>query len=200
MDCRVATSADIDAGTSTIELAFRDDPVWAALARSDGGTGHLHEYWRLYVEGAVEDSTAFMTSDASAVAVWVGPGAVEMSDERETALAELVAAELEPEAAQLIAELGDRFEAAHTATVPHAYLSLLATHPEHRGHGIGQQLLAENLARWDARGLACYLESTNPENDHRYARAGFRPVGQFIAPMNGAPVTTMWRDPRPAHG
>jgi hypothetical protein len=32
-------------------------------------------------------------------------------------------------------------------------------------------------------------------NDHRYARAGFRPVGSFRAVIDDAQVTTMWRDP-----
>lgn len=198
MHSRPATTDDIDAVTTTIELAFRADPVWGpALGRPDGSTKHLHDYWRLYVEGAVENGTAFLTSDASAAAVWVPPGAIELTDSRQAALSELVASNLEPDAAALLVELWARFTQAHAREDPHAYLSLLATHPEHRGRGIGQELLAENLEMWDAQGLACYLESTNPANDHRYARAGFVPVGAFVAPLNSAPVTTMWRDARP---
>jgi GNAT superfamily N-acetyltransferase len=74
------------------------------------------------------------------------------------------------------------------------YLSLLATHPDHRGQGIGQRLLAENLAEFDAVGLPAYLESTNPANDHRYERAGFRTLGGFRAVIDDAAVSTMWRD------
>jgi predicted GNAT family acetyltransferase len=74
------------------------------------------------------------------------------------------------------------------------YLSLLATHPDHRGRGIGQALLAETLARFDEQGIPSYLESTNPANDHRYRRAGFRPVGGFRSVVDGVVVTTMWRD------
>lgn len=54
-------------------------------------------------------------------------------------------------------------------------------------------LLAANLRDWDERGVPTYLESTNPANDHRYVRAGFRPVGGFVAVRDGAPITTMWR-------
>jgi GNAT superfamily N-acetyltransferase len=68
----------------------------------------------------------------------------------------------------------ERFSDNHPRDEPHAYLSLLATHPDHRGRGIGQMLLAEDLARLDVDGLAAYLESTNPGNDHRYERAGER--------------------------
>jgi GNAT superfamily N-acetyltransferase len=75
----------------------------------------------------------------------------------------------------------------------HAYLSLLATHPERRGRGIGQALLAEDLAHWDAHGAPTYLESTNPANDHRYARLGFQPDGGFRAVRDDAWVSAMWR-------
>jgi hypothetical protein len=39
-----------------------------------------------------------------------------------------------------------------------------------------------------------YLESTNPGNDHRYMRAGFRPIGGFRAVRDDAPISAMWRD------
>ena len=90
-------------------------------------------------------------------------------------------------------ELYERFEATHPRVEPHAYLSLLATHPEHRGRGIGQALLADHLADWDRLGVPAYLESTNPANDHRYERLGFRRVGGFTAVRDDAPITTMWR-------
>jgi GNAT superfamily N-acetyltransferase len=94
-----------------------------------------------------------------------------------------------------MAELYERFEANHPTSPEHAYLSLLATHPDHRGHGFGQQLLAANLAAWDRLAVPAYLESTNPANDHRYERAGFRRAGGFRAVRDDAPITTMWRDP-----
>jgi len=98
--------------------------------------------------------------------------------------------------AERLAELYERFEANHPQHEEHAYLSLLATHPDHRGRGIGQRLLGENLEIWDRAGVPCYLESTNPANDHRYERAGFRRLGGFTAVLDGAPVTTMWRPVR----
>jgi len=75
-----------------------------------------------------------------------------------------------------------------------ADLSLLATHPDHRGRGVGQALLAANLASWDRAGVPSYLESTNPANDHRYARAGFRSIGGFETVVDGAWVNAMWRN------
>jgi len=88
-----------------------------------------------------------------------------------------------------------RFEEAQPRTEPHFYLSLLGTHDDHRGKGIGMALLEENLARIDAEHMPAYLESTNPANLARYGRVGFVPIGEFSAP-GGPTATTMWRDAR----
>jgi hypothetical protein len=55
----------------------------------------------------------------------------------------------------------ERFETHHPHDRPHHYLSLLGTHPEHRGQGKGMALLAENLAQLDELGMPAYLESSN---------------------------------------
>jgi hypothetical protein len=62
-----------------------------------------------------------------------------------------------------------------------------------RGRGIGQALLEANLAEWNELDVPTYLESTNPANDHRYERLGFRRVGRFTSVHDDAPITTMWR-------
>lgn len=192
-----ATLADVELVTETLTLAFLRDPVWSvALARPDGSTDHHEAYWRLYVEGALRYSTVFMTQDGSAVSVWIPPGGTELSDAGEEAVERLVDATLEPAAVHAMSELWDRFDANHPRDEPHAYLSLLATHPKHQGRGLGQRLLAQDLERWDAAGAPTYLESTNPGNDHRYERAGFGRVGGIRAVLDDAPISTMWRPSR----
>jgi GNAT superfamily N-acetyltransferase len=196
-----ATPDDIDPVTATLTLAFVQDPVWGvALGRPDGSTDHHAAFWRLYVEGALRYSTVFMTENASAVSVWIPPGGTELSNAGEEALERLVKATLEPSAAAALHELWQRFNSNHPRGEPHAYLSLLATHPDHRGRGVGQRLLAADLARWDADDVPAYLESTNPANDHRYERAGFGRIGGFRAVLDDAPISTMWRRARASTG
>ncbi len=92
-------------------------------------------------------------------------------------------------------ELFDRFEANHPPEPTFAYLSLLATHPHHAGRGLGQRLLAENLAHFDGLGLPAYLESTNLRNVPLYERHGFEIVGTIQA--GGSPtITPMLRKSR----
>ena len=57
-------------------------------------------------------------------------------------------------------------------------------------------MLAENLERIDGEGMPAYLESSNPANNHRYERLGFRAIGEFHPPGGNTPVTTIWRNAR----
>jgi ribosomal protein S18 acetylase RimI-like enzyme len=92
-------------------------------------------------------------------------------------------------------QLLERFEASHPRDDPHYYLSLLGTAERHRGRGLGMALLGDNLRRIDEDGKPAYLESSNPANNRRYERAGFRLTGEFKTPDDARTVATMWREP-----
>ena len=193
MVVRRALNRDVAAATETIALAFADDPVWSvALARPDGRTDHVRPYWRRFVESAQEQGGLWVM-DAAAVSVWIPPDGEELAEPGIATLERFNLESLGVERAREIHDLYQRFEASHPRAEAHAYLSLLATHPDQRGRGHGQALLRENLVRWDGDGVPAYLESTNPANDHRYERAAFRRVGGFRAVIDDAPITTMWR-------
>jgi GNAT superfamily N-acetyltransferase len=144
--------------------------------------------WR----GALRYPDTWLTSGGEATAVWIPPGGTEMTPGQEQRLAD-PAAGLLGQAAGDCLELVSRFEAAHPPAEPHYYLTLLGTHPDHRGKGIGMRLLAHNLDLVDAAHMPAYLESTN---NRRYASAGFEPHGEFCYPGGGPVVTTMWRPAR----
>lgn len=196
-DIRVARPDDTDGIVDTVTLAFLGDPVWApALARDDGATDHLRPYWRLFIETAVGYGSVFVGPDASTVSVWIPPGQPEISPDRLAAAQALVENTLDPARVAAMFELWDRFDESHPSAEPHAYLSLLARHPDVTGRGLGQTHLAAALTRWDADGLPTYLESTNPANNHRYERQGYARVGSFESVLDGAPVAMMWREAR----
>lgn len=191
---RVAASADVDLATRIIALAFADDPVWGpALARPDGSVAHHSEFWRRFIEGALPHGMVYIDDDDAAIALWIPPGEEEMTDAQVEQLRALVERELDADAQERMFALWDRFDENHAQDEPHAYLSLLATHPDHRGQGIAQAMVRETLAGLDARGVPAYLESTNPANDHRYERLGFTKVGAFEGFVPGSVVSTMWR-------
>jgi len=196
LEARRASLADCEVVTSITTLAFADDPLWSrAMARPNGSTEHHARFWRLFVEGALRYPWVWLTADGEATSIWIPPSGTEMSDEQENQLSEL-ANECLGSAADTYLELLTRFDTAHPRDEPHYYLSLLGTHPDHRGKGIGMALLEHDLALIDDDGLPAYLESSNPANNHRYADVGFEAVGEFSYPGGGPIVTTMWRPAR----
>jgi GNAT superfamily N-acetyltransferase len=194
MDVHPVTAGEVDAASDTIGQAFRGDPVWSvALAVGDRTDAELRSFWRFYVEGARRHDTAYAGVDARTVSVWIPPGENELTEEEEREATRLVERMMTPSQATAMSELWGRFDQHRPHDEPHAYLSLLATHPDRAGHGYGMAHLAADLERWDDAGIPTYLESTNPRNDSRYAGQGYAPIGQFEAVLDRAVVTTMWR-------
>lgn len=193
---RPATTADLDAVTETISLAFHDDPTWSwAFPDASRRQEQYAVFWRLMVLGALRYPWVLMTEGCEAASVWIPPGGTELAEEDDERFGAVVE-ELVGAHAPSVIELCDRFDAAHPPEPPHYYLSLLGTHPAHAGRGIGMALLANNISRIDAEGMPAYLESSNPGNNHRYARLGFEVTGEFFPPGSDVPITTMWREAR----
>jgi GNAT superfamily N-acetyltransferase len=146
----------------------------------------------LFVAGSVEHRWVWTTPRYEAVSLWIPPGCPELAEPHAERLEPLLDELLGPRSALLV-EVFDRFETAHLRDQEHFYLSILGTHPDHRGRGLGMRLLAENLALIDTVGAPAYLESSNPVNLGRYQSVGFEKHGEFALPQDGPSVTTMWR-------
>jgi GNAT superfamily N-acetyltransferase len=190
---RVATARDLDGLTTTVSAAFFDDPLWS-WAFPD--RSRLAPWWRFLIASALRYPCVWVAGPIAAASVWIPPGGIELTKEEDDRVEPLLV-ELVGSRAPAVMDLIGRFEASHPRDEPHYYLSLLGTHPEHRGRGLGMALLAHNLSQIDAEGLPAYLESSNPENDERYERLGFVKVGAFSTPDDAHTVATMWREPRP---
>lgn len=76
---------------------------------------------------------------------------------------------------------------------PHWYLLILGVEPERQGQGIGSALIAPNLARADAEGLPCYLETAKEPNVMFYRRHGFEVRDEENIPGGGPKVWMMVR-------
>lgn len=189
---RVASESDLDQVTKTLWYAFRDDPLWS-WAFPD--RAELEVWWRLFIKSALRYPWVWIAGDCAAASVWIPPDGSELTDDEEARVESLLD-DLVGRRASEVMELLERFEASHPRDRPHYYLSLLGTHPDYRGRGLGMTLLADNLARIDEEGMPAYLESSNPDNDRRYERLGFDRMGEFSTPDGSHSVTTMWRQPR----
>jgi ribosomal protein S18 acetylase RimI-like enzyme len=196
---RVATGDDLDAVGGTLALAFEHDPLWGWAfeeAERERKLAALAEVFGFFAAAALDLGWVRVTDGVEAVALWIPPGAPEMTPADEERLPGVIASACGPESAARVSELLDAFEHNHPHEPPHFYLSLLATHPDHAGHGHGVGLVAACLAEIDAGDppTAAFLESSNPANLPRYERLGFRPTREveLIAGLSG---TQMWRGP-----
>jgi GNAT superfamily N-acetyltransferase len=187
-----ATESEVSQVTDVVSEAFLDDPTWSwafpdPVAR--------RQWWMFCIREALRYPWTFKTAGYETVSVWIPPDGTELSPDAELG----VPARLEDlvgSRATDVDELLDRFGRAHPRHEPHYYLSLLGTARKHRGRGLGMALLEENLARIDAEHMPTYLESSNPNNNHRYESVGFVAVSSFQAPGDGPVVTGMWRSRR----
>ncbi|PBC67647.1 acetyltransferase (GNAT) family protein [Streptomyces sp. TLI_235] len=192
---RVAKPADVDAVVGILTAAFFDDPVWGPIfpdrtRRAEQAAA----MWRLYVTSALRYPWMFLTEGLEAMALWIPPGGTELTDAETAGLGDFLTEVAGPQVSADIVRICDQLEEAHPDE-PHFYLTLLATHPDHRGRGLGMGLVATVLNQVDALGAPAYLESTNPTNLPRYERAGFVPR-ERITTDAGPVVATMWRPAR----
>ncbi|HSD25186.1 MAG TPA: GNAT family N-acetyltransferase [Solirubrobacterales bacterium] len=189
------TAATANQVTELFALAFHDDPTWSwAFPDRERRLEQHRVWWGLHVRSALRHGWVWMTEDGGAASLWIPPGEPELSAKEEARVVPLLRELLGPHSKDVLTLL-DRFESNHPSGEPHYYLSLLGTHPDHRGRGKGIGLLAANLARIDELGLPAYLESSNRGNDHRYEQLGFVQVGEFAAPGGEPTIACMWRDP-----
>jgi len=191
MEPRVATADDIEGIARVLTSAFREDPFWGWSF--PGGRG-VEDWWRFFARNSIRYPWTWIAGDFEAVAIWVPPGGVETTEEEEREVEPLLRRLVGDRAGDVMA-LSNSFGENHPAGPPHYYLSLLGVDEAHRGKGLGMKLLADNLRTIDETDPhPAYLESSNPANDARYARHGFRPIGAIERPDGGAKATMMWRE------
>jgi GNAT superfamily N-acetyltransferase len=187
---RTATASDLEGLTDTLAAAFVTDPLWS-WAFPD--PEDLAVWWRFYIGSALRYPWVWISGDYAAASVWIPPDGTELTVQEEERAESLIRDLIGPRCDDVM-ELLDRFEVSHPREEPHYYLSLLGTHPDRRGEGLGMALLADNLEQIDAEGVPAFLESSNPANNARYERLGFRQVGDFSTPDGTRRVATMWRE------
>jgi ribosomal protein S18 acetylase RimI-like enzyme len=188
----------VDAGSIVAMLAgaFDADPLWSwAFPDRDKRAEQFETWFGLFVQSALPNGWVWIDGQGRAASVWTPPGKTELSAEAKAKVEPFLIGELGAHAKSVL-QVMEQFEAVCPDDRSFYYLSFLGTNPEHRGRGIGMKLLESNLTRVDADGMPAYLESSNPANNARYERLGFKPRSSFETPDGKHAVTTMWREAR----
>ncbi len=195
-DVRHATDADRDRALDTISRAFFADPVWSWAFPDDTERRVLYpDFWGFFLTVGLRNDAVQLTADGTAVTIWTPPGAPELDDDEEAALAQFLRAWCR-DRIDIVLEAIGRIDRVHPKDEPHWYLGVVATHPDHAGQKLGVGLIAHHLRAVDAQHLPAYLESSNPANLERYRGLGFEPREAFPLADDGPVLTTMWRPAR----
>ena len=183
--------------TSIVSHAFRDDPTWSPVVSPNGVVSDAtYRYWELFVRSAARYPWTFLSAEGAAASVWIPPEGSELTPDEAIGFEDFATELFGAARTSTLLRIVEQFDAA-TPPGAYAYLSLLAVDPAHAGTGAGMQLLAENLIHTDALGVPTYLESSNPINNAKYERLGYRAHGTIPLP-SGLALTTYWRDPSPS--
>lgn len=198
---RRALGADVAAAGELLARAFQDDPMYqyvapdplqraailpaycAAVARYGHLFGELHLAGRPPV----------------AAAIWVPPGAADITAEQmEAAAFGAATAVMKAEVRGRLFIVGEYLRALRRQLVPwpHWYLMMVGVDPSAQGRGIGSRLLRPVLTRADAEGVVCALETTQTRNLPFYAGLGFEVVDRGVAPGTDLSYWLMQRLPQ----
>ena len=176
---------------ATVMAAFAGDPAWAFITAGD--YDHAAGPFAAALFGSrVDSGHVWLADDGAGVAMWEPPrdepepghGSAEWDDYR-AAVGDRAWAALE------------QYDAAVTAVrpaTPHWYLGVLATHPDRQGEGLATAVLAPVLARADADGIPCGLETSTTGNKAFYAGRGFTEA-TVVDLLEGPPTWWLTRPP-----
>ncbi|WP_029587202.1 N-acetyltransferase [Bradyrhizobium sp. URHD0069] len=160
---------------NTIVLGFAADPMarWVWPDSSEY-LRTMPQFVKAFGGQAFDHGTAYITEGTRAAALWLPPGV----EPDEAAMEAIMAQAMRPEIAEDIGAVLQGM-AEHHPHEPHWYLPLIAADPNWIGQGLGTLLMKHALRRCDEKGIAAYLESSNPRNISLYERHGFRVVGKI---------------------
>jgi GNAT superfamily N-acetyltransferase len=178
---RLAEPEDTPRVAAILARAFADHPWTNWVVAADRRHQRLVDLYTLYLEAGVTET--WVTDDCLAAAVWIPPGSFEGPGGDEVAAA---LGDRQGHAAQVTAMVEER-----RPEEPHWMLALMGTHPDHRGRGLGSEVLKPGLER----PAPAYLDTATEAGVQFAERHGFNVFDEIDVPSGGPHVWLMWRDP-----
>jgi len=187
----------VETANDTLEQAFWDDAmvVWVFPDPRTRARG-LRRLMRVPLEYGVRFGHVRQSDGGRCVAIWVPPGIP-------TTPARMIRSGLLGVPFRTgLGPLGrfagaggvmDKIHKRHM-TGPHWELLIVGVDPQLQGQGRGSALVREGLARADAAGLPCYLNTNTPSNLPLYERLGFTVLEEATLGKGGPPAWAMRRE------
>lgn len=175
------TPAQVATGAEVLARAFWDDPMTVYIMPDERKRMSASAWFFGVAERYVlRHGEAYTTTgNVEGCALWLPPG------ETKTSMLGLMRAGMLAGPFRFglgplsrLMGLLNKFEQLHERDMPdrHWHLFILGVDPPRQGQGLGSSLIAPVLARADADGLPCYLETTKAKNVVFYKKHGFEVV------------------------
>ena len=182
--------------------AFFDDPLTTYLLPDRDARARLLPWYfsALARYGLLFGEVRATPEPLAGVAIWLPPGHEPTPDGIRQAGLHAAPAVVGAERWQRFVRVIEHLQAlrGREAPLPHWYLLVVGVDPARQRRGIGRWLLEPDLARSDAEGFPCYLETFKQANVAYYERLGFQLLIEAVEPSSGLPFWTLGRDPRRA--
>lgn len=179
--------------------SFRQDPLFVHALPEERSRGpRLKNLFALNIRYGLLFGEVYHAAQQG-LAIWLPPGHTKVTNVR-ALLAGMgrVPFEVGLHAVRRLGRLNTLSERLHErlAGEPHWYLFQLGVDPARQGSGLGGLLLSPVLARADATGAPCYLETNNPRAVRFYQKQGFEVAAEGRNATLGLPHWAMRREPR----
>jgi ribosomal protein S18 acetylase RimI-like enzyme len=181
--------------------AFHDDPHWVWILPDESKRAQvLPWFMEVWARCCRKYGEVYTTADkVEGAALWIAPGKYPPSVVGMILRGMmLVPLKFGRAAFGRLLSSANYAEQLHRRDVPprHWYLQVLGIEPPRQGQGIGGALIQPVLARADAEGLPCYVETERERNVRFYRRHGFEVVVEDDMPKGGPHFWTMRREPQ----
>ncbi len=193
--------SELDEAGEALGRAFFDDPLMTyILPDEETRSKKLTWFMRTGVKyGQLYGEVHTTPESVDGAACWLPPGEADMSMFRMARAGMLmVPFKLGLGAFRRFLKINDYMDKLHHRDMPedHWYLMILGVDTGNQGQGVGSSLVAPMLARADAEGLPCYLETMKEINVAFYEKHGFQVVVEDDLPDGGPHFWTMKRPAR----
>jgi ribosomal protein S18 acetylase RimI-like enzyme len=181
LKARQAAPSDRMQVTLMLAEAFQNDPVMAYIFPDPvERQRRLPRFFTVIFDGDVPHGAGYVTHGGEAATLWRAPGHGHLSL-REKILQAVPWVRASGFALGRALKVSAASDANHPQE-PHWYLHIAGCSPAAQGHGFGGMAIKAGIARADAEGFPCYLETSNEANVPLYEKLGFQVTHDWKVP------------------
>ena len=196
---KILGKSHLDDGAALLARVFQNDPMMKYLAvDTTDMIKKTTPFYRANIRLGFTDGEVYTLPSLEGIAVWLKPGNTDFTFGQFLRSGLLTATfSMGLKSFGRLMRSASFFDDVKKKAIsgPHWVLVFLGVDPIHQNKGLGGHLIQPILAKADAEGLSCYLDSTNKRNLTFYQRHGFKIAANVKVPKGGPEIWAMVRQP-----